>query len=113
MYPTRLYSRLPVRGALASLFLFALAGASLAEQNVYPQLVRSTAWVITPFGSGTGILVDREQRLVATNFHVVGLARDVKALFPDRQGGNVVAERKHYAENLDRLAIKGTVVRRD
>jgi hypothetical protein len=90
-----------------------LAGAARADEGVYPQLLRSTAWVVTPNGTASGVLVDRDKKLLATNFHVVGLHPEVRVVFPNYRGGEVLAEKKHYLENLTRLVVKGKVVARD
>jgi tetratricopeptide (TPR) repeat protein len=110
---------------LALLLLCAalLAGPAADEPptapNVYRHALRSVAWVITSAGDkGTGWLLDRERRLLVTNFHVVGEANVVEALFPATREGRIVAERAYYTENLHLLkesgrAVAGRVVQRD
>src|SRR5262245_3256584 len=113
MCGTQFTRRVLLRALIAAAAVTALMDQASAGDNVYPNLVRSTAWVVTPAGTGTAVVVDREQRILATNFHVVGLHSEVRVVFPDRVNTGIVAERKHYVGNLDRLAVKGAVIRRD
>lgn len=60
--------------------------------------------------TGTGVLIDRERRLVITNFHVVSEEREVAVFFPQKKDGQVIAERKFYADQFDKLALRARVV---
>ncbi len=60
--------------------------------------------------SGTGSLVDRRQRLIVTNVHVVGRAQQVIIHFPGEENGQAQARREYY---LERPGISGTVVARE
>jgi tetratricopeptide (TPR) repeat protein len=87
--------------------------------DVYRNALRSVAWVITSAGDkGTGWLLDRERQLLVTNYHVVGEANLVDAIFPATRDGRIVAERAYYTDNLHLLkesgrAVAGRVVGRD
>jgi HEAT repeat protein/S1-C subfamily serine protease len=64
----------------------------LSGDQVYKKLLRSCVWVVASDGTsvwtGTGALVDRDERLVITNEHVANrTAVEILALFPAYQGG--------------------------
>ena len=57
----------------------ALPGSKLDGRQVYDRVLKSTVWINNPgLGSGTGIVIDAEQKLVLTNFHVVTRKPDTK-----------------------------------
>jgi S1-C subfamily serine protease/Tfp pilus assembly protein PilF len=109
--------------ALLLLCVALLAGPAADQPrsgpDVYRHALRSVAWVITSAGDkGTGWLIDRERRLLVTNYHVVGEANLVDAVFPATREGRIIAERTYYTENLPLLkesgrAVAGRVVQRD
>ena len=89
--------------------------AKVGEVDVYEKTVGSTVWIITSdaddeTSTGTGVLVDLEKRLVLTNAHVVGDSRSAVIFFPDMSKGAVEVKRKHYLENVAKLAQPGKVV---
>jgi len=88
-----------------------------AGQNVYRYLLKSTAWVFIPLTStmartGTGSLIDKTNRLVLTNYHVVmGSPPAYFVLFPTYQQDKLVAAKKEYMDMQKReMVSKGTVV---
>src|SRR5688572_21422410 len=48
------------------------ASQPLSGEQVYQRLIRSTALIESPHGTGSGFVVDADKKLVVTNFHVVG-----------------------------------------
>jgi S1-C subfamily serine protease len=58
-------------------------------------------------GTGSGVLVDRRQRLFLTNVHVVGNAGSVTVYFPEFDNDDLLAKREHYK---DKPGITGKVV---
>ncbi len=77
------------------------------EKDVRERLLKSTAWIVTmlPKGAlafGTGSLVDRDNRLLLTNFHVISAEHKgkMRVFFPEYNKGEVIMERKHYIERL-------------
>jgi regulator of sirC expression with transglutaminase-like and TPR domain len=78
-------------------------------RKVYQQTLQSTAWVLTPKGSGTGWLVDRQNKFLITNNHVVAGASVVHVIFPTYVNGKVVQDRAFYEKQG--TAIKGYVLR--
>jgi tetratricopeptide (TPR) repeat protein/S1-C subfamily serine protease len=95
------------------------AGAELSAVDIYRQTLRGTAWVITPTkGKGTGWVVDRNRKLLITNFHVVADHESVDVVFPVHRDGQLVTERSYYTGNLRELqrtgrAVSGKVRRTD
>ncbi len=83
---------------------------------LYENALQGTAWVVDEDGAtprGSGVLVDRERRLVLTNFHVVTGRTQVRVYFPVADDGELVSDPAYYVENADRLAVAGQVVRTD
>ncbi len=99
--------KLHLPAAFASILFF--AGSLLANQTAYEKTLRSTALVLTGEASGTGVLVDADQRLLVTGYHVIAGQSEVNVVFPDRVQGRVIAEGRHYQKKLANLKIHGTV----
>ena len=91
-----------------------LPSAASADSDVYKNVLKSTTWVLAKnsdgTSSGTGVLVDQERKLVVTNAHVVGDARNTVIFFPDLDGNRPKVERSHYLENVRKLGIRGRVI---
>ena len=94
----------PVRRGVALTLTCLIAAASgrsqtSSDEELYRNLLRSTAWVVTDSGSGTAWVLDRARGLLITNFHVVldteryGLESSVVVVFPLFENGAPVAER--------------------
>jgi hypothetical protein len=101
-----------------ALVLTAPVGAQDDAAKIYQTTLKSTVWIHASAGAGrlatgSGSLIDRDKRLVLTNFHVVGNQNSVKVFFPAYNQMRVVAERDYYTERQDRLAIRGIVLARD
>ena len=101
--------------ALAGVMAFTvLATDAYANSAIYQQTLKSTAWVVAKveggLSRGSGVLVDKERRLVVTNYHVVLNAREALIFFPYMKGDSVVAERNFYTRNAKKLGIKSRVV---
>src|SRR5262249_47548230 len=58
----------------------------VSRNTIYQYILKSTAWIITKHGEGaamgTGSLIDKENRLVLTNYHVVYGLEDFVVFFP-------------------------------
>jgi S1-C subfamily serine protease len=65
--------------------------------------------------SGTGSLIDKNRKLILTNYHVVGDEEKVYILFPEFAKGKLVAEKNHYLSLLgtQKGGIEGKVLHRD
>src|SRR2546423_581365 len=106
---------------LAALAFVALLAARTANgragepaAGLHERAVRSAGWVATDKKSGAACLIDRENRLLLTNYHVVEENDDVLVAFPVYDGqGRLTADRQYYWDNFWRLKVKGKVLRRD
>src|SRR5262245_55736142 len=100
--------------ALVCAATLAATTSARADSKTYADALNSTPWVLTKVArqasSGTGVLVDSERKLVVTNFHVVGEARNAIIFFPDMKDGKPEVARKHYVDNVRSLGLRGRVV---
>jgi S1-C subfamily serine protease len=93
-------------------------GAGAASEpavELHRKVARSTAWVISSRGFGTGWLVDAGQGYLVTARHVVAdgtnVEKQVQVLFAQFDGdGQVITDRSYYDKNKERLSIRATVV---
>lgn len=90
-------------------------------EQVYPLLLKSTVWIVCKVNDpvtgrpgtavGSGSLVNKDERLVLTNYHVVDAAKSVTLFFPDlNKDGEAITQPKHYLTGIARLGIPGKVV---
>jgi S1-C subfamily serine protease len=112
------------RFASAAMTLIAFTGLTLAQPkpaaptgNIYKRTIKSCVWVFSPLGggkarTGSGTLIDVKDRLVITNYHVVGDDTDVYILFPILdKAGNPHNERQEYVNLINSgKAPKGKVI---
>jgi tetratricopeptide (TPR) repeat protein len=81
--------------------LAACATSIRADQpasDLYSRTLRGTALILTPTGSGTGWVIDRDEGLLITNEHVVGQHEQVAVIFPAQgANGRPIAEFAYYA----------------
>jgi V8-like Glu-specific endopeptidase len=87
-----------------------------AGSKVYKQVVPAVAYIRTGKASGSGTLVDKDRRLVLTNYHVIdgaerpgqGAGYDpVQVQFPEFEGTRPKTDRNYYK---GKQALKGTVI---
>ncbi|TWT78931.1 Serine protease HtrA-like protein [Planctomycetes bacterium CA13] len=102
-------------GLFATCFLTLPMENASADADKYSQTLKSTVWIITSdaddeTSTGTGVFVDKEKRLVLTNAHVVGDSRSAVVFFPDLVNDLPKVKRKHYLDNVLKLAQPGKVV---
>ncbi len=109
--------RRPVQTTLLALVicLVAVPADAFANSQIYSKTLKSTAWIISKTdkgtSSGSGVLIDRDRKLVMTNYHVVGDQREVTIFFAVmNDNGRPVAERKYYLDKIDTLGLKSRVV---
>jgi V8-like Glu-specific endopeptidase len=76
--------------------------------------VPSVVWVHSKrdngLATGSGSLVDKDRRLVLTNYHVVLDTPTAKVFFPHFREGQPVAEKDYYRDRAKRLAIDARVI---
>jgi HEAT repeat protein/S1-C subfamily serine protease len=97
------------------------AGAATAN-DIYRHVLKSAAWIVVHIGTGnnaamgTGTLIDKKNRLILTNEHVVHGGSELVVIFPMYQGDKLIAEREKYVEKLKTKghdAIPGKVLAQD
>lgn len=100
------------RLTLSLMLTLCLAGLLQANEDVYDSAIMSTTYIEAPENNsaGSGVLIDREQRLVITNEHVVGGSRQVSVFFPVVDDNRVIADPRYYGQRRDELEIKATVI---
>ena len=100
--------------ALVATTLLAHSTTVQADVEIYKNTLHSTVWVLAKntegTSSGTGVLVDKDRKLVVTNFHVVGDARAAVIFFPELKDDQPIVSRNHYLTNVKRLGVRGRVV---
>ena len=90
-------------------------------KDVRDRLLKSITWIVTqlPKGvtiSGSGTLIDRQNRLVLTNYHVISQAHKgkLRVFFPMKDPkGNYIFEKERYIRVLDRDGIPCHVLHQD
>ncbi|HKI32569.1 MAG TPA: serine protease [Gemmataceae bacterium] len=88
----------------------------VSSKTVYEYALKSVAWILTRQangdGEGTGSLIDRENRLLLTDYHVVHGLLDFVALFPvyDKDGRPIRERDVYRAQARREDAIKGKVL---
>lgn len=105
---------------VALIVLSVVVSPSTAQENVYKKAIKSTVWILQPaemmkLRTGSGSLIDVKQRLVLTNYHVVGNLPEAMVLFPiiDKKG-TLVPEREKYFEQFRMgAAIPAKVIHKD
>lgn len=96
-----------------------VAAGDLSPQDLYDKVVRSCVYIITPIkgvgiSQGSGSLIDAEQKLVLTNYHVVDKEDQVYCQFPVYVKGELMNDKENYKERWSQgLAITGKVLFRD
>jgi regulator of sirC expression with transglutaminase-like and TPR domain len=106
MYPSqkRVLAPVLVAPVLAALIVAAHAcqarAGELRAKEIYQHTLRSAAWVRTDEGSGSGWVLDRANRLLVTNHHVVGNNDAVRVYFPVVRDGRVLAEKAEYLDKV-------------
>jgi HEAT repeat protein/S1-C subfamily serine protease len=88
--------------------------------NVFNYVLKSAVLIFAEeasgFAIGSGSLIDKANRLVLTNHHVAGAAKDISVYFPryDRQGKLIVEKEKFRDQFLRRIDVnKATVLASD
>ena len=102
---------------LPMLFAWVIPSAAFAEgegAKVYKGAVPSVVWVHSKrdkgLATGSGTLIDKERRLVLTNYHVVEENPTAKVFFAVLRDGQPVSEKEYYIDRARRLSITGKVI---
>src|SRR5947199_4293865 len=94
------------------------ARAGQGNEKLYGKVALSTAVVYksgSPYGSGTGFLIDEKERLLLTARHVLekpggGLVDSASVIFAQTKDGEIITDVAHYRKNWQALALSGKVV---
>jgi tetratricopeptide (TPR) repeat protein len=78
-----------------------------APKKLYLQTLHATAYVKVRDGSGTGWIVDRDRRLLVTNYHVVEGFDRADVTFPTFKDGRLLVNAKDYK---GKAGVSATVV---
>jgi pSer/pThr/pTyr-binding forkhead associated (FHA) protein len=78
-----------------------------STEEVFQRTVKSTAYIRIHYKAGnqsmismgSGVLIDRDQRLVATAYHVVHGHKDIPVIFPKYAAGRLLTNEEDYAPN--------------
>jgi S1-C subfamily serine protease len=103
--------------------VLAVAAPAAAQESVYKRGLKSTVWIFqimsrdgnrVSYRSGSGSLIDTKQKLILTNYHVVGDKPDATVCFPqfDKQG-KLIPERDKYWDARQQIGLQGKVIARD
>jgi HEAT repeat protein/S1-C subfamily serine protease/DNA-directed RNA polymerase subunit RPC12/RpoP len=96
------------------------AGGPVSANDVYQYSLKSVVWIwvgvevesqpnaVALAGQGSGSLVDRKNRLILTNYHVVQGGKRFLVFFPRKEGGTLVASKEAYLKGSLGVSI-GTV----
>lgn len=95
-----------------------LAAKEVDGAELYQKVVKSATYILTPLkgghAEGSGSLIDVEQKLVVTNYHVVEDQEKVFVIFPRYVKGQLDTDKQGYKKRLQNGdGIKGTVICRD
>ena len=113
MFPFPLPPCQPPQVICGMLLVLTTSTAAVANNEVYRQLLKSSAMIVAGDRFGSGVLVDAERRLVCTNYHVVGELDQVQVVFPQHEGGKLQADRRSTLAEINHTSLAGKVVARD
>jgi len=102
-----MFAKTTRNAALTAVVFLAASSPLLADDSpktLYRKVLNSTALVEVGRSHGTGWVVDRANRLLVTNHHVVGTSNFVIVQFPIYKNGRPVVERSAYKEEFGHRA---------
>ena len=92
----------------------------LTAQEIFDQSIHSVVWILTKggnwIGEGSGVVIDKDLKLIVTNQHVTDNAEEVYVFFPYRdRDGRLRKDLDFYQNNLewllnDKYATRGRVI---
>src|SRR5438128_653131 len=77
-----------------------------APKQIYARTLRAVALVTAGQPRGSAWLVDRANRLLVTNYHVVGNDDALDLVFPAYRDGAVIAEADYYLKQAPRVRAR-------
>ena len=90
------------------LLAFGIQGIGYSQSGkIMDEQTRYVVWIVTRDGSGSGVLIDKTQRLVVTNAHVVNDDKEVEVFFAARDSaGNIIRARPFYKNQGHRRTLE-------
>lgn len=83
-------------------------GRDPPAQQIYEQAIHSVVWIHTGDSMGSGVLIDKRRKLVATNQHVTNSTEWVDVFFPWRdRKGRLNKQQDFYEKNKQQLTGQG------
>jgi S1-C subfamily serine protease len=99
--------------------------ATLSGKEIFQRTLKSVTWIVQAVEAGgnrvrlmtgSGSLIDVPKRLVLTNYHVVGDAKEVAVFFPqfDQRSKQLISDKEVYFKQLQGRTgyIRGAVIAR-
>jgi len=87
-----------------------------ADPKVFERALDSVAFIVSPRENGaslgSGMLVNAKERIVLTNFHVVGGQDTAFVFFPAYKGNDLITSPEYYRKRFDKLGIRGKIIAR-
>lgn len=84
--------------------------SELSVNRLYDEVIPSVVWITANGNQGSGVLIDREMRIVVTNDHVTENNETIWCAFPIRdRKGDRIKDRKFYRDNLKTLTHLGYI----
>lgn len=103
---------------IVAALMLSSGGTAFANPNVYQKVLRSAVFISAGKSLGSGSLIDADNRLVLTAYHVVDEGNTVTVYFPGGdENGELITHPLSYVRNFNALqatglASKGHVVAR-
>ncbi len=79
---------------------------TLSSEELYEKTLKATCWVVLPNCSGTGWVLDREKRLIITNYHVVDGFDEAQIYFAYKKADAVQTDPQWYRMNVNPIRAK-------
>jgi HEAT repeat protein/S1-C subfamily serine protease/DNA-directed RNA polymerase subunit RPC12/RpoP len=93
-----------------------IVGAGPSGADIHKHVLKSVAWILTLIdrrtgdgASGSGTLIDRENRLVLTNQHVINQGQDLIVFFPKNRDGQLVVSKEEYMKQIEREDLRNVI----
>ena len=68
----------------------------MRNTDLFPNAIKSTAWVVMPTKHGTGAVIDAKNRLIVTNYHIVGENKYANCVFPEFRDRKLINNSDYY-----------------
>lgn len=103
-----LYRKVIVFTLGTMLLVFGIQGIGYSQlYKIMDEQTRYVVWIVTTDSSGSGVLIDKTQRLVVTNAHVVNDHKEVEVFFAARDSaGNIIRARPFYKNQMHRRTLE-------